>query len=88
MGIPNLFYTKKDGTAHWISDLRKLNKVVQQYIYPLPCIQDFLNCHSDSSFFSMLDVSMQYFTLELDDDSQKLCVISTTFFLKNSNVSQ
>jgi hypothetical protein len=81
MGIPNLYYTKKDGTACWISDFRELDKVIQQHIYPLPHTQDTLNHCSGYSFFSKLDVSIQYFTFELDTDSQKLCAISTPFEL-------
>ena len=78
---PTFMIRKKDDTVCWVSDFRELNKAIQQHIYPLPCIQDILNCHSDYSFFSKLDVSMQYFTFELDADSQELCVISTPFSL-------
>ena len=55
--------------------------MIQRHIYHLPCIQDILKRRPGYSFFSKLDVSMQYFTFELDAESQKLCVISTPFGL-------
>ena len=79
LAFPTFIVPKKDGTLCLVSAVRECNKVIPQHIYLLPCIQDILNCHSGYSFFSKLDVSMQYFTFELDADSQKLCVISTSF---------
>ena len=41
-GLPIFITQKKDGTVRWVSDLRKLNKVVKKTLITLPIITDVL----------------------------------------------
>ncbi len=75
MGIPCLHYSKKDG----ITNLCSLNKAIICKQYPLPIITDVLDHISGYNFFTKLDISMQYYTFELDKPSQDLCVIFKLF---------
>ena len=67
MGCWKLWDPKKDKTIRVVADLRALNKCIRAKKYPFPIVTNLLRKRAGYKFFSKLDLSMQYWTFELDE---------------------
>ena len=72
---------KKDGRVRWISDFRALNRAIHRQVYPIPLISDVIRRRRGYKFLTKIDLSMQFYTFELDEESRAYTTIATPFGL-------
>ena len=76
---PTFIIPKKDNRVRWVSDFRILNDMLVRKQYGLPRIQDILRRRKNYKYMTKIDISMQFYTFELTEESSWLCVIVTPF---------
>ena len=52
---------------------------MKTYQFPIPIINDILRKRNGYSYFTKLDILMQYYTFELDEESKDLCTVIIPF---------
>ena len=59
----------------------RIKQVFESKVYLLPKISDILARRTGYAFFTKFDISMQYYTFKMDEDSKNLCTFATPFGL-------
>ena len=64
---------KKTGDIRVLTDFRKLNNAIKRKPFPLPKISDLLQKLEGFRYATAIDLSMGYYHIPLDEESQALC---------------
>ena len=74
---PVVLVGKKDDTSLFCVDFRKLNAITQKNAFPLPLIDQILDCLEGTGFYSSLDVAAGYWQVPLTESANPKTAFST-----------
>jgi hypothetical protein len=75
MGFAIFIIPKKDRTVCFLSDFLEVNKSLVKTPFPIPKISTVLQEIEEFSFATVLYPNMGYYTIRLDTDASKTCII-------------
>jgi predicted aspartyl protease len=78
---PPVLVRKKDGSVRWCIDYRALNDCTVKDSFPLPNLDEVLDCLAGSYYFSTLDLASGFYQIELDEESCKKTAFVTRYGL-------
>ena len=64
---PIVLATKKDGSPRFFIDFRKLNAVMRNDKWPVPCVEEIFDDLRGSRIFIKLDLFQGYWQIKMDE---------------------
>ena len=74
---PIVVVRKKDGTLRFCVDYRKLNAATTKDVFPLPRVDDLVDCLGGAKIFTTLDEASGYWQIPMSTNSQPLTAFTT-----------
>lgn len=78
---PPVLVRKKDGSVRWCIDYRALNDRTIKDSFPLPNLDEVIDCLAGNYYFSTLDLASGFYQIELDEESCKKTAFITRYGL-------